>query len=351
MALRGSIKEFGLADILQLIYFQKKTGVLEVEGLLDTVKIYFHEGNIVSTRSAKRPEENRIGNILVKRGILTEEELKEAFEEQTQSGTRLGSVLIQKGLVPKEVLVDIITKQITDQIVQIFTWKAGTYEFTPQGVPADRELGISLDTQHMLMEGLRVVDEWSVIEGTLTIDSVFRKTEKALTDVEIELTDDEIDVLDLVDGESDVSTIIELSGKDDFVVSKALVSLLDKGMIEPVEMAEKVVAERPPKRTTIARLTTYLIPAALSLGLLVSTVPAAVKGLSTLKRLKASKRLEQLRLSVEAHRIKTGSYPEVFPWRVTDPWGNPYVYLTDADGYRLFSAGPDGEPGTDDDVY
>ena len=35
MALEGSLREFGLADILQLLYFQRKTGVLVLEGRMD----------------------------------------------------------------------------------------------------------------------------------------------------------------------------------------------------------------------------------------------------------------------------------------------------------------------------
>ncbi len=38
----------------------------------------------------------------------------------------------------------------------------------------------------------------------------------------------------------------------------------------------------------------------------------------------------------------------------TDPWGNKYVYLVPGrhhkDSYDIFSAGPDGKPGTEDDV-
>ena len=39
-----------------------------------------------------------------------------------------------------------------------------------------------------------------------------------------------------------------------------------------------------------------------------------------------------------------------------DPWGRPYYYSRppqynpDPDGFDLYSAGPDGRPGTDDDV-
>ncbi|HEC98097.1 MAG TPA: general secretion pathway protein GspG, partial [Nitrospirae bacterium] len=34
-----------------------------------------------------------------------------------------------------------------------------------------------------------------------------------------------------------------------------------------------------------------------------------------------------------------------------DPWGNRYVYLLTGNGYRLFSAGPDGKPDTGDDIF
>jgi len=36
-----------------------------------------------------------------------------------------------------------------------------------------------------------------------------------------------------------------------------------------------------------------------------------------------------------------------------DPWGTPYVYqyISDDRSYRVFSCGPDGQPGTEDDIY
>jgi len=46
-----------------------------------------------------------------------------------------------------------------------------------------------------------------------------------------------------------------------------------------------------------------------------------------------------------------GPYLEKLP---VDPWGNKYFYeypgKHNPNGYDLFSAGPDGKPGTDDDI-
>lgn len=62
-----------------------------------------------------------------------------------------------------------------------------------------------------------------------------------------------------------------------------------------------------------------------------------------------------IELTLETHRAMNGRYPATLAeagWRATDPWGNPYVYTVAPDGqsYTLGSHGPDGRPGTEDDV-
>ena len=68
MSLEGSLKEFGLADILQLLYLQRKTGVLTLEGRMDRVRLMFYEGNIISAETRRKVEANRFGKLLLKNG-------------------------------------------------------------------------------------------------------------------------------------------------------------------------------------------------------------------------------------------------------------------------------------------
>ena len=48
MALSGTLKDFGIADIFQLIGNQQKTGALVLKNGAEEVEIGFAEGNIVS---------------------------------------------------------------------------------------------------------------------------------------------------------------------------------------------------------------------------------------------------------------------------------------------------------------
>lgn len=364
MALEGSLLDFGLADILQLIYFQKKTGILTLSGRTDTVRLIFSEGNVVAADSRKRMEENRLGRILLKRGLLGEDDLRSALEEQKATGARIGDILIFRGIVEKETIRETLISQVTETVVQLFSWKEGTYEFQAQPVSLSEDMPIILDTQHLLMEGLRVVDEWSVIEGKMTHDTVFRKVEAA----EAELTPQEEVILSYVDGESDASIIIDLSGMGDFEASKTLVSLMEKGAIEPVEtipVSSPVAAAAPPSSAGDRSLKRFFPLFVFLTALVVSMITPVMTGKGpqltlgavlsgdSVKRLRAAGDIDALRFGAEVYKYRTGSFPADLSQigKTIDAWGNAYRYSSKKNTLTIISAGPDGRFGTPDDVF
>jgi hypothetical protein len=350
MALEGSLTDFGLADILQLIYFQRKTGILTLEGRTDRVRLLFIEGNIAGAESKKRLEDNRLGKILTKKGYLSEADLQAALEEHERTGVKFGLVLLQRELVGKEILTEILKSQITETVIQLFGWKQGAYEFLSQGVPQDKDLPCSVDTQYLLMEGLRIMDEWSVIKGKITLDMIFTKKTEAPSD----LTEDEKAVFSYVDGENDVSTIIDLSGRDNFHVSKTLLALADNGLIEAVEQAP-VFAEEPVAATRKpSNIMNYLTQAAIFLSLALSLLVMLAGRGDVFRKFRAAQEIEDLRFRIEKYRLEHPSYPKRLEEVIShteDPWGRPYIYGTSVNSFVLGSAGPDGKEGTPDDVY
>jgi hypothetical protein len=350
MALEGSLSDFGLADILQLIYFQRKTGLLTLDGRMDRVKLFFVEGNISGAESKRRVDDNRLGKILLKKGLIKEEDLQIALAEHTKTGEKLGNILIQKEMVGKETVTEVVNSQITETVVQLFNWKEGSYEFKTQSVPQEKELSFSLDTQHLLMEGLRIVDEWSIIKGRITLDMVFRATEEAPTD----LTEEEQEVFRYVDGENDVSTIIDISGRDNFQVSKTFLSLMERGLVEPAEAAPVAVTfETAAVRGRQVPFLNLLVPAAICISLVLSVSVIAVKKNALVREFKAAAAVEGIRFEIESYKIEHSGYPlslDVIT-HAKDPWGRPYVYAVSSDSFYVRSVGPDDKDGTADDIY
>ena len=373
MALEGTLKEFGLTDILQLIYYQRKTGVLTVEAGFDRIRIFFYEGNIVFVESSKRAE-SRMGKLLLKKGLIKSGQLEGALAQQKLTGAKLGNTLVRMGAISADVLKETLIHQFTELISYLFTWKQGRYEFKPQGIPIDKDVPISLDTQHILMEGLRILDEWSQVGGKITLESIFVKTQgasaadqpappgEAETDQsETEpLSETEKQIYDLVDGDNDVSAIASISGMDSFMISKALLDLYEKGLIEKKGAAENVFS--PPaesaggEKTRKGRLPA-LLPEALLVALFLISMAVFYMGYLASpvfsKSYQASEEIDRLRFLAETYKVENSRYPASLEHvgNATDPWGNPYVYKVTDTGYTLFSAGPDGTPGTSDDIY
>lgn len=356
MTLKGSLEVFGLADILQLIHFQRKGGVLTLEGERDRVKLFFLEGNIVGAISKRRQEDVRLGKVLLKRGILKDEDLQIALEEQRRTGKKLGSILVKKGVVDKEHIKDVLTGQITETVLQIFGWEKGTYEFTPQAIAldtvGDEEVPITLDTQYLLMEGLRILDEWSLLEGRLTLDTILVKKMEGVAG----LSEEEQEILSLVDGENDLSTIIDISGKDGFVVAKVLFSLMEKRAVESKEAVPVVEAPLKEAKKPIISYTffyTVAIGGAIAVSVLLSFFLVFLSRDDTVKKFRASKTVENLRSKIEAYKFEHGEYPETLDVvsNTVDPWEMSYVYKHSENAFTIMSMGADGKEGTRDDVF
>src|SRR3954469_8929206 len=102
MALKGTLKDFGIADILQLIGQQGKTGALHLKAGHQEVHIHFREGAIVRAESSTRNKKDLIGTMLVRAELITEAQLQTALETQKRTLQRLGDVLVGMNVISFE---------------------------------------------------------------------------------------------------------------------------------------------------------------------------------------------------------------------------------------------------------
>src|SRR5487761_2421581 len=86
MAIKGSLKEASLPDVLQLLAMGKKTGCLSVNHRSNFGYIYFDKGRISYASIVNRRD--RLGDLLVKDGIITAEQLQAAIDAQERQRDR-----------------------------------------------------------------------------------------------------------------------------------------------------------------------------------------------------------------------------------------------------------------------
>ena len=178
MAIRGSLTEASLPDVLQLLAMGRKTGCLGLTHANNFGYIYFTDGAISHAS-------------IVNRGLGTEE-----------------------------------------AVYLLFTWTQGTFNFEPGATPDDEVQLHCIDPQSLLLEGARRVDEWALIAKKIpTFDIVYAMDRHKMMEIDRSLTVEEERLVPLIDGQRDVSAIIAESRLGEFVTAKTLYGLLTTGYV------------------------------------------------------------------------------------------------------------------------
>jgi len=391
MALQGTIRDFGLPDIFQLIGLQRKTGILTLINDKDkeSVTVTFENGMVVMGDSSERRLEDRLGNVLVKQGKISRERLEEALAVQKQTLQRLGHILASSSAITTRDLRDALSVQVSQIVFRVFRWREGRYQFNAaDSVDYDRENFVPMSADFILMEGIRMVDEWPIIEKKIpSFDMVFRPVidpsqievgegadsegsgsagrVAASSTGKIRLAGDEERVFRKVDGVRTVQGIIDATGSGEFEVCRTLFDFLNRNLISTAGRGAAAEAEEAEAEGTGSALPGYavatLVSALALAGLLVQhRAPFAVTGLDSVlpgtydvvKDGVLRSRLARLERAIEAWRATHGRPPTsldelvaaglVEPEYLVDPWARRIRYEADASGYRLSASDESG---------
>ncbi len=234
MAIKGSLKEASLADVLQLLALGQKTGCLTVTDRMNLGYIYFDRGHIVYASIVNRRD--RLGDILLKSGRITNEQLGAAIEQQAnERERRLGEILIMQGAITQGDLERYIQMQIEEAVYYLFTWTRGHFTFESDILPGDQDFLVAINPESLLLEGARRVDEWSLIEKKIpSLEIIFAVDQDHLETSQVSLTKEQERLLPLIDGKRDVAHLVEESGLVEFDVGKAIYGLVTAGFAHRV---------------------------------------------------------------------------------------------------------------------
>ena len=212
MAIEGSLADVSLADICQLLSLGRKTGCLTVTDRSNFGYIFFGEGRVVYASVLNRPD--RLGEILVKNGVIQPEDFSRSMEEQGKEGQkRLGDILVGFGALAFEELQKWVTLQVEEAVYHLFSWNQGTFHFNPNERPdEDQVLLVTLSADGLLLEGARRVDEWSQIETVVhSLDLIFKVGRDPQEAQGLELSGNQKKLFPLLDGTRTVRELVDES--------------------------------------------------------------------------------------------------------------------------------------------
>jgi tetratricopeptide (TPR) repeat protein len=231
MAIKGSLKEASLPDVLQLLALGQKTGCLSIADRSNFGYIYFDKGRICYASIVNRRD--RLGDILVKHEKISQEQLDAAIHRQAKErDKKLGEILVAQTVITQQDLERYMRMQIEESVYYLFTWTQGTFNFEADVRPEQQDFLVSINPESLLLEGARRVDEWSLIEKKIpSFDLIFVLDRDRLAISDAKMTETQDRLLPLLDGSRDVNQVIEDSGLGEFEVGKALYGLVTAGFV------------------------------------------------------------------------------------------------------------------------
>src|SRR5215212_2813730 len=173
MAIKGSLKEASLPDVIQLLFLGRRTGCLALADQHNFGTIYLDEGQIVYASIVNRRD--RLGDILLRKGRISAQQLQNAITAQVDDRQhKLGEILVGLGLLTRTELEDYMRLQIEEAVYYLFTWTSGTFNFEAGVRPEREDFLVRINPEFLLLEGARRVDEWSLIEKKIpSFDLIF----------------------------------------------------------------------------------------------------------------------------------------------------------------------------------
>jgi hypothetical protein len=374
MALAGNIKEFGLADIFQIVSLQQKTGELIVESSQGNVTVLLDKGLIVGADASFRPIEERLEQSLLQSHQLTKFQLKRARENQKKTHQPFWTALAEVGDIDPGAVQRALSQQIHETVYHLLRWTEGEYRFEPRKVEYDQHLISPVNTEFLVMEGFRITDEWSQFEKDIpSLQVLVRRTQGSVSPEALE--DVEKRIYELLEAEKTIQDLADIGQLGEFDACQTVYELMKKGWVEkvPGKKGQKVKVRRPvlDLKALLAKAAIFVAGLAAIGGVVVGVrmLPRDVvlihrpnlDGFAAIAPLATRSRLQNAAYYVAVFFVETGRQPASLddlvssgaipdPEVLRDAWGQTIALVTDQTPLLVSSPGLDGIPGTADDI-
>jgi hypothetical protein len=337
VALRGNLRDFGISDVLQLIGQQRKTGMLEVHGFGQRLHVHFIEGAVTTAITAGPHDFAALGDMLARVGALTPDQLAAIEQKHESTGEDFFRLLIHDGDLSAQEIEEIEDLVTSETLFALLRASEGSFHFSAQPV-APRRAGRHLPAEQILMDGLRMVDEWLALDEDARREEIVFRTVGQLGDFQPAPghgsraeRDAAQQVFEYIDGKRTVRRVIDLARVGTFEGARALSSLRSAGLIEPCSAVSPEARRKRPlplRKDRALSLALGAIPFLLLMGVLYAIPQRGPEAPATLQpdlltRTRISFEARRVRRLVEVHRFATGSWPDSLDDLVARGWLEP----------------------------
>jgi tetratricopeptide (TPR) repeat protein len=231
--MNGHLVEGVVPGLLREIYVGRRSGVLSLARGEECQRLRFRRGHIVNADT--NVVAGRLGEMLVRRGLLSEADLARATEVVVRQKRRLGEVLAELGLIDAKGLEDAIALHVHETLARVFTWPDGVYSFKEEHEDGPgQELTLKVSTGELILAAVGAVRDPEVVRSLLgDMERVLApSSDPLLRFQQLTLSPADGFVLSRVDGLTTAREIVEMIPLPEEQAQRSLLALLSTGAVE-----------------------------------------------------------------------------------------------------------------------
>ncbi len=233
----GSLTEVPLPDVINFVSNSRLSGRLTIFSPEIFGEIFIEDGMFVfascSKKGAKQPF---LTDIMQKQKLLVadDETISQVVEEARDAGLPIGRMLVKKGLVNEEQLMEALRLHAMDAFGTILGAKNGNFFLERDELPTNlSDMQVRIPLMNVLMEGLSHLDERQLAATEFKDESMVLvrliTNEDALDTVQLKAR--ELDIFALIDGRKPLSEVISLSQLDPLETKRICYALRKVGLL------------------------------------------------------------------------------------------------------------------------
>jgi len=243
--MQGQLAPGVVPGLLRTVYAEGQTGALRFTRGEEYCALRFVRGHIF--RAAASATRLHMGEIMVARGMLSQDALDRATEVVCRDRRVLGQVLKASGVIDQEVLEDALVLHVIEVLAEVFSWRDGIYFFEerqPETFLEETDYPLKLSTGAMIIEAVALVQDRAAVRFALgDTDRILRLCGHArLRFQHVDLAPTDGFVLSRIDGALSAREVIAVTPLPEDAVERSLFALLCTGIVEPAPEAQKTPA-------------------------------------------------------------------------------------------------------------
>src|SRR5215208_3516968 len=238
--LQGRLGNFLISDIIQMIGLSGKSGTLTLIEGWNTRTISFEQGRICYVAAGNKLP--GLFEMLVRIGRLNRQQV-ETFKSRWPGRSEEAMIqeLVERRLLDKDDIDRCNELLLETAIYTLFLWRNCQFTFNAGEVVKEGGVAVTVDGNHLIIEGTRRVDEW--IQISPLVPSVFMIFRQRPHLIDRQVPEHLRRVFDSVDGQRDVTSIGRAVGMSQFDAAKALFELAEGRFVESIPPNKQKVCE------------------------------------------------------------------------------------------------------------